>query len=88
VRTENRIVMGICMPRALKETIDKARGDIPRSTYISRILEQKYKEEKEGNGNYYNVENQQSKSRGQPGHGTADSSDFPSTDLKAGVVNG
>jgi len=34
-----KIVMGICLPRSLKEAIDKKRGDIPRSKYISRILE-------------------------------------------------
>jgi hypothetical protein len=34
-----KIVMGICLPRSLKEAIDKKRGDIPRSKYISRMLE-------------------------------------------------
>jgi hypothetical protein len=39
--------MGICLPRDLKETIDRARGDIPRSTYISKLLEQIHKKEDE-----------------------------------------
>jgi hypothetical protein len=37
--TNGKIVMGICLPKSLKETIDTRRGDIPRSKYISRILE-------------------------------------------------
>lgn len=35
--------MGICMPISLKEAIDNTRGDVPRSTYISKVLEQIYK---------------------------------------------
>jgi hypothetical protein len=37
--TNGKIVMGICLPKSLKETIDYKRGDIPRSKYISRIPE-------------------------------------------------
>ena len=37
--TNGKIIMGICLPKSLKETIDYKRGDIPRSKYISRILE-------------------------------------------------
>ena len=37
--TNGKIVMGICLPKSLKEAIDTRRGDIPRSKYISRILE-------------------------------------------------
>jgi metal-responsive CopG/Arc/MetJ family transcriptional regulator len=36
-----KIVMSICLPKSLKEEIDTRRGDIPRSKYISRILERK-----------------------------------------------
>jgi metal-responsive CopG/Arc/MetJ family transcriptional regulator len=36
--SNRKIVMGICLPKSLKETIDYKRGDIPRSKYISRIL--------------------------------------------------
>jgi hypothetical protein len=39
--------MGVCMPRSLKEAIDKKRGDISRSKYISRILERQLVSEKE-----------------------------------------
>jgi hypothetical protein len=47
--------MGICVPSSLKEAIDNKRGDIPRSTYISRILERQVCEN--------NVENNQNQSR-------------------------
>lgn len=77
--TEKRkIVMGVCLPRTLKEEIDQRRRDIPHSKYIPRILEQVIHKEK-GNGNY-NVEDRQSKSRRQPRQGPAESSDFPFTD--------
>lgn len=77
--TEKRkIVMGVCLPRTLKEEIDQRHGDIPHSKYISRILEQIIYQEK-GNGNY-NVEDRQSKSRRQPRQGRAGSSDAPFTD--------
>jgi hypothetical protein len=42
-----KIVMGICLPKSLKDAIDTRRGDIPRSKYISRILEQQLVSEKE-----------------------------------------
>ena len=35
---EHKIVMGVSMPRNLREQIDQKRGDIPRSKYISRVL--------------------------------------------------
>lgn len=77
--TEKRkIVMGVCLPRTLKEEIDQRHGDIPPSKYISRILEQIIYQEK-GNGNY-NVEDRQSKSRRQPRQGPTKSSDAPFTD--------
>jgi hypothetical protein len=44
--TNEKIVMGICLPKSLKETIDRRRGDIPRSKYISRILERQLVSEK------------------------------------------
>ena len=77
--TEKRkIVMGVCLPRTLKEEIDQRREDIPPSKYISKILEQIIHQEK-WNGNY-NVEDRQSKSRRQPRQGPAESSDAPFTD--------
>jgi hypothetical protein len=45
--TNGKIVMGICLPKSLKEAIDIRRGDIPRSRYISRILELQLVSEKE-----------------------------------------
>lgn len=39
--------MGVCMPKSLKEKIDKERGDIPRSKYISRILKQQISRQEE-----------------------------------------
>jgi hypothetical protein len=62
--TNGKIVMGICLSKSLKETIDIKRGDIPRSKYISRILEQQLDHKKD-------VENQQSQSRPLPGQKSA-----------------
>jgi hypothetical protein len=67
----HRIVMGICLPKSLKEAIDKRRVDVPRSTYIYRILELQFKEN--------NVENRQNQSRPLPGRNSAGSPDFPTT---------
>jgi hypothetical protein len=67
----HKIVMGICLPKSLKETIDNRRGDVPRSIYIYRILERQFKEN--------NVENRQNQSRPLPGQNSADSPDFPTT---------
>lgn len=36
---EHKVVMGICMSKSLKEIVDIRRGDVPRSVYISKILE-------------------------------------------------
>ena len=55
--------MGVCIPRSLKEKIDYTRGDIPRSRYISKILEQVHNKEKKVDNN---LENQRGKSRRQP----------------------
>jgi len=43
---DKKVIMGICLSRDLKETIDKARGDIPRSRYISRILKRQITQQK------------------------------------------
>lgn len=64
--TNGKIVMGICLPKSLKETIDHKRGDIPRSKYISRILEKQLVHENE-------IVNQQNMSRPLSGQGSADS---------------
>jgi hypothetical protein len=65
-----KIVTGICLPKSLKEQIDDKRGDIPRSRYISRILEQSMCKK--------DTENQQN-TRSQLAHDTADSPHFPTT---------
>ena len=69
---EHKIVMGVSMPRNLREQIDKKRGDIPRSKYISRVLERQIEHE--------NSEvNQQNQSGPLPGQGSAAQPSFPST---------
>jgi hypothetical protein len=72
VRYQHKIIMGVCMPRALKEAIDQRGGDIPRSKYISRILERQLVYENE-------VANQRNASRPLPGQSSADSLRFPTT---------
>jgi hypothetical protein len=44
---DTKVVMGVCIPRSLKEKIDYIRGDIPRSKYISKILERAHNNENE-----------------------------------------
>jgi hypothetical protein len=56
--------MGIYLSKTLKEAIDIRRRDIPRSKYISRILERQLDYKKD-------VENQQSQSRPLPGQNSA-----------------
>jgi hypothetical protein len=72
VRYQHKIIMGVCMPRALKEAIDQRGGDIPRSKYISRILERQLVYENE-------VANQRNASRPLPVQSSADSLGFPTT---------
>ena len=56
---EDKVIVGICLPRNLKETIDKARGDIPRSTYISKLLDQIHQNEKENIRKIEEIEDKQ-----------------------------
>ena len=72
VRYQHKIIVGVCMPRALKEAIDQRRGDIRRSKYISRILERQVVHENE-------VANQRNASRPLLGQSSADSLRFPTT---------
>jgi hypothetical protein len=39
---EQKVIMGVSMPRALKEQIDEKRGDIPRSKLLD--IDQQIKE--------------------------------------------
>ena len=73
--------MGICLPKELKDTIDKARGDIPRSTYISKLLKQIHKK-KEENQTDKIEENQQRASGNQPRQLSANLSSFPFIDSR------
>jgi hypothetical protein len=68
---KRKVVRGICLPSNLKEEIDKKRGDIPRSTYIYRILERQFHEN--------NVENMQNESMPLPRQNSACSLHFPAT---------
>jgi metal-responsive CopG/Arc/MetJ family transcriptional regulator len=40
----NSVPIGISLDRDLLETIDRARGDIPRSRFIARLVEKSLKE--------------------------------------------
>ena len=42
-KLQKSVATGLSMPRALKERIDTDRGDIPRSRFILRILEESYR---------------------------------------------
>jgi metal-responsive CopG/Arc/MetJ family transcriptional regulator len=76
--TNEKVVMGICMPRNLQKAINERRGYIPRSKYISLILEQHIHKGQDKNEGYI-TEDKQSKSRDQPGHRSANSPDLPFT---------
>ena len=76
----HKIVMGICLPKSLKEAIDKKRGDVPRSTFIYRILEQQFHRN--------NVENRQNRSGALPRQNSADPLDFPNATRFGDGVNG
>ncbi|MDH5690246.1 MAG: hypothetical protein OEY81_02295 [Candidatus Bathyarchaeota archaeon] len=39
-----KIPVGIGIPAGMLERIDKERGDIPRSVYVTRLLQQTLKE--------------------------------------------
>ena len=79
---EHKIVMGVSMPRNLREQIDQKRGDIPRSKYISRVLERQLEHEN-------SVVNKQNPSRPLLGQESAAPPTFPSTThLGARAANG
>jgi len=40
--------VGISIPPQLIEKIDKDRGDIPRSIFVTRLIEQAYREREKG----------------------------------------
>jgi len=47
---QNKIAMGISFPRKMIKSIDRDRGDVSRSRFVLRLLEQVYKEKKAKNG--------------------------------------
>ncbi len=64
------------MPKSLKEKIDLLRGDIPRSRFISKVLEETYTNESTAN---IGLKNQKGESRPQPISPTADSAPLDET---------
>jgi len=50
---QNKIAMGISFPKKMIKTIDRERGDISRSRFVLRLLEQVYEEKKQKNGVEY-----------------------------------
>jgi metal-responsive CopG/Arc/MetJ family transcriptional regulator len=47
---QNKIATGISFPKKMIRTIDKERGDVSRSRFVLRLLEQVYEEKKQKNG--------------------------------------
>jgi hypothetical protein len=74
-----KIVKGICLPKSLLDLIDQKREDVPRSTYIYRILERQFHEN--------NVENRQNQSRPSPGQNSAGSLHYPTTTSSGVAAN-
>ena len=66
--------MGICMPKSLKELVDIRRGDVPRSVYISKILEQICKNNDKVHLAHNNIGGQWGLSRRPPRGGPTDPS--------------
>ena len=71
---EHKVTMGICMSKNLKEIVDIRRGDVPRSVYISKILEKNCKENEKVNATYNKISDQWGLSRRQPREDPADPS--------------
>lgn len=81
---ELKVTMGICMPKNLKAAIDLRRGDVPRSVFISKILEKDCKEYKKENTTCYEISDQWGLSRHQPGGGPTE----PSIPAESDATNG
>lgn len=64
--------MGICMRKNLKAVIDLRRGDVPRSVFISKILEKNFKDNVKDCTITSDVYDQQGLSRRQPRAGPTD----------------
>ena len=43
---QNKIAMGISFPKKMIKNIDQERGDVSRSRFVLRLLEQVYEEKK------------------------------------------
>ena len=69
--------MGICMRKNLKATIDSRRGDVPRSVFITKILEENCKDNEKENMTRNNMSDQWSLSRRQPRGFSTDPSVLP-----------
>jgi metal-responsive CopG/Arc/MetJ family transcriptional regulator len=46
---QNKIAMGISFPKKMIKNIDRERGDISRSRFVLRLLEQAYEEKRQKN---------------------------------------
>jgi hypothetical protein len=51
------ITIGISFPKEIVSKIDTDRGDIPRSRYLLRIVEQKYQGQEPGERTYLKSKN-------------------------------
>jgi metal-responsive CopG/Arc/MetJ family transcriptional regulator len=47
---QTKIAMGISFPKKMIKIIDRERGDVSRSRFVLRLLEQVYEEKKQKNG--------------------------------------
>jgi hypothetical protein len=71
---EHKVITGICMPKSLKEIVDIKRGDVPRSVYISKILEKNCKGNEKEDTTCNKLSDQWGLSRRQPREGPTDPS--------------
>ncbi len=65
------------MPKRLRKIVDIKRGDVPRSVYISRILEKNCKGNERENTTRNEMSDQWSLSRRQPRRDSTDQSVLP-----------
>jgi hypothetical protein len=77
LRKRDKVIMGICMSKNLKELVDIRRGDIPRSVFISKILQQICRNNDTEQWTRNSVDGQWGLSRRQPREGPTDPSARP-----------
>jgi metal-responsive CopG/Arc/MetJ family transcriptional regulator len=84
---QNKIAMGISFPKKMIRSIDRERGDISRSRFVLRLLEQVYEEKKQKNS-VEQCDDVQVGAMHRPVSYTTDSTSEPQSTLTEGMHDG